>query len=491
MKWEWTRTGCYAELVRRLGKVDEAWWERVWGARAARWPQLGETLRRTECISAEGGAGLLGLYEAAVIDLLSSARKLPKGLLTAQMVDDNKGPLWDKANGEWSQTKTQKLSRFLAQWSVTIYFGTPPGHPEHELNRLKYGVPWAGTITDKVRAHNGAFITLSANPLDILDSSNHAGWDSCHKWWDHKAGTFANQGRATGNFCYVLSPTSLIAISHDQEYPETTKTYRQLVFVHDQGHTAALSRQYGVPLSEQRHELLRKMIAELLSAEQNPPWKWHLCGTGLWFSNTSVDGTVYTDTPQGMVKVGEQRDRKETFSHTSPQLECPSCGIVRKAPVHSVVLCGQCGGKDVVPYQAVCVECGRREEFASRAHARANGGWILLLDRQDACPQCKAKFGQCQQCGQHQKHELLEAVVYGDRYGQQQQKWCAACARNWDGHCRCDGCGKWVLKIERQQQGTRWYHPACLPQLHPGQIPGAELPEEQQLQRLREQLLAR
>lgn len=453
MSWEWTRAGCYAELVRRLQKVDEGWWGKVWEARAARWPALGDTLRRTECISQAGGPDLLELYKAEYHRIVG--RRL-SDRLTAEMVDRDRGPLFDGKGGE------QKLSRFLCQMSC-YDCGIDPNSERGQ----KEGPKFAGQITDAVRAHNGAFVTLSANPLDVLDASNYANWTSCHRWWGDNQ-SFDCREHAAGPFAYLPCPTVLIAFSHREDYPanKSHKSWRQMIWVNEQGDVAVLGRQYGVALSENRHSLVRKMVAELL-ANESAPERMHFQSGSVSFQQRAGDGGPYVgDAITGAIRVGERRKEPPSVTHTVPATECPSCGKTRKVSP-AWVQCGQCGGQDKDSFRPRCGDCQEYGEGLNSPQHATDCGWRRLSNVWH-CPDClENNYSQCENCGRHLHNEsddaVQEAVHVTSTGGREEYYYCRPCLIG-GGWSECVVCDEWVSQGNRREHEGGYYHEECLPE---------------------------
>jgi hypothetical protein len=220
----------------------------------------------------------------------------------------------------------------------------------HEFTRDQ-----AAQIVDAVSAAAQATprkstIVLSANIFDILFSSEHCSYESCHSLDGcHRAGPQQ----------YLQDPHTIVVYAYDATrtwngLDVPYKLFRQIAYVDAKRQSAALQKHYGQPLPAAAHSLIRREVALMLHylRDQKAPDSPH------WF-HAKTDRTAEVLGADSVAYIDCTRDYVSLHSGARPFIKlasctpCPCCG----ENITSANTLSCCGGDDEY---GRCCSCNRR-----------------------------------------------------------------------------------------------------------------------------------
>ncbi len=405
---------------------SKKWFDDCYDIREKRWSTIGPNLRREVCIPAATGVDLQQIYQNAWYEIGNASGMFwptPHRILNSSDILENQRVK--------CPTGERKLTRFLAEYLVN----------EGSYTKDKASA-FVSQVQDKVRRSNGARIIISAHPLDVLLSSIFTtNWDSCHDWTNKKGD--GHGGYSAGNFQYAIDPKVLIAYSYEEyKYYEDydvkfpCKKWRQLLFAHEERHEVLyLSREYPGNMSELQHYKVRQTIAEILTKQDNPPWRYH---------NVEIEQDCvktkyfYADGMKGCIKTGEHRevdDCSDTI-YIDPCI-CPSCNSRRSDGDVEKAVCKGC-----VVITRKCTDC---DEDVDIDHADDFDGWISG-SRGYICPSCASSYTCCDRC--HESYANDEVTTLDD----ENRTLCQYCLSGL-GYTQCSHCSEYFR--------STYEHPQC------------------------------
>ena len=293
-------------------------------------------------------------------------------------------------------------------------------------------------VCDKYKTPNSGFLVLSANPLDILLSSEAASFHSCHSLGGH--GSYR-----AGNLQYLCDPHTAIAYYYKEERVYSPagcklphKLWRQLVHFDLADAAAALMRKYPSPtaMPEALPDALDILVADALAkacgrdktfvtdkaTAKGSQGIFSFPGVRLAYMDHFADHAGHT-----VALLPEKDGIKIPFAKEVP---CAFCSDGNLASA-SLLVCEKCDG-------ITCEECKktiRRNDAISISNdddddddenGDENG------DEDDGPFVCKgcyaAKYASCNYCCRFLRKE--DAVAVGDRH------YCQPCARDRLSDCK-------------------------------------------------------
>ncbi len=421
--------------------LNRQWWSQIWQNLRNRWePTLGPTLRKSIAVTSQSGEELQSLYANTWHDLARSqglridwpgysVEQITSGEYKERKIDKKKGEYVTDSKGQivWV---TKKLTRAMAAniadqlvtSDITVYHdryetryddntgkysaleGNPPYPPEKPTEEQKQlAAAFVSQLEDRIRAANGAYAVISANPLELLYSSEYANFTSCHGWTSlrksqqHSSGNWAYiAGNNTlivtlvrpGMLCAINGDGSTLAAGNDDKKAPTLdaskigksdacpmpklglipkKHFRQFVFVPEnhRNEVAWFGRAYPAPLPEVSHSEIRRLVASVLTGESPDKVTWkHEANfpRSIAIAPDFVSGYAYGDPVSSVMVLGK---KAETFNPKSG-LEyhevlklchsrsgnykavkigsaiCPCCNTTRTDSAFNSLLCPQC-----------------------------------------------------------------------------------------------------------------------------------------------------
>lgn len=374
-------------------------------------------------------AAKLRCFQRALTDL--GLTKLAPDI-TAEEVD-----LWKVGDG----SPFQKRSKSAAGTKLS-----------RALSACLRGDPWRCTerdasahttrISDAYQAHMGGTLVLSANPLDILMSSECCSYTTCHnlRGGQHKAGPLQ----------YLLDGHSAIAYLYREEAEYFKfgnmpyKIWRQLVHFDKERRSAAFMRQYGgMTLAAKEHQPLRAMSAralyKLLGLTGAVRWSAPKKRVGNTHPVAKGAAIVYLDdyaaNNGNWIRL---RDGEFPKLHAAAAIPCPGCGArnldssgnhrcsvcrshvncagcdrllnIARDRVHPAPdrrqFCGECFNK----LYFVCSQCSAPRDVTDKVRAIAGSS--------EECSLCKPCANACAAtCADCRRHALIGAIIRIDPRG--------------------------------------------------------------------------
>lgn len=347
------------------------WWREIWQNRLDTWGDtLGPTLRKGIPVPAAEGAELEQLFQHtwnAVVVATHGLQMNPPNVTAQQLTSgkvetikrDDAGNARVKKDGTF-QTQSIKLTRFLTT-AITDRLTTQHGAQWHSFYLYNAGKEFPASLVsqifDRINQSNGAYIVLSANPLDILNTSEYSDTiTSCHQWrWNEQFPD--GQQHASGNFAYACDPGTLVVYTYAQTKPFAigggfgtypNKKYRQLVFTCHDKQVAWFGRAFPQVIPETQHQPLRRLVAAAMTGEDpaTVAWKYATSDT---IKAQFCNKYTYPDAHHGILKLGDKIDAQtlrlvngDGCSHIVPAPVCPCCNEERNDRSYRVIICPNC-----------------------------------------------------------------------------------------------------------------------------------------------------
>jgi len=330
--------------------------------------------------------------------------------------------------GAYGSKPGQKLSRALA--AALVKDGDNPKVASDKVCK----------IYDKWRASQGGHLVLSANILDILMSSYHAAFTSCHR----PAGEYR-----AGPQMYVADKQTIVAYFYrEARKDEVTglmlpyKTWRQLVHIDLANTGAALMRHYPGTLPDATHKKLLDLVANVFGKKKAA--KLTLNTDACEDFECDDDIPLYADSECTLLAPANAKSVKVRFAEVVP---CAGCGKIAKPCgwLHDSLNCCSGGlrccecdcelvGDDAPEHvrfregdycqscfddvTSTCEECGDTV-WRDDAVTASNDDCLTL------CVGCYDKFWvNCFRCGEDELRQ--DAVILGKEH--YARAYCEACA---------------------------------------------------------------
>ena len=257
----------------------------------------------------------------------------------------------------------------------------------------------AARIMDSWQAGTKGYLVLSANIADILMSSWHAAFKSCHRPEGESSG---------GPQQYLADDQTLVGYFYGEHRPEEVtgtlmpyKTWRQLVHIDLRNKGAIFMREYGTTPADATHKVLRSMagrlVIDLAKVEgDDPSWfvRRNKDECTVTFHN-STSGPAYPDEWRNLIAVGSGREFEVTFAKSIP---CPSCGECQphnRWPKGRLYHC-----RGMLP----CVNCQKRMPEGDLYRVKSG-------DTSGYCKACfESMFSHCDMCGLNVDRKTITKV---------------------------------------------------------------------------------
>jgi len=288
----------------------------------------------------------------------------------------------------------------------------------------------------------GETCCISINPVDILLSSSHAGFHSCHALDGcYRAGVLSNMVEGTTIVAYTYTLKRLLedydrykSFSYD-ELRIPYKTWRQNVFLDAENYAAVMFREFdGMKVTAAK--TARKLTADLLKKIADKKGREYEqkylvrrsrygddddCTTSLDSVQCNHEGYGYGgDAPTSVIML-KPAERKVYVTYGSPY-KCPVCGSMREHGEKSNnFICDECTQAERFFCEVCGDECSEGDGGICES-CRCNGygychgcGSTAILRDNGYCDECfDDMFFECERCHRIERKEDCNEIQIGE-----------------------------------------------------------------------------
>lgn len=288
----------------------------------------------------------------------------------------------------------------------------------------------------------GETCCISINPVDILLSSSHAGFHSCHSLdGSYRAGVLSNMVEKTTIVAYTYMTKRLLgdyarykSFSHD-ELRIPYKSWRQNVFLDVGSYAAVMFREFDgmrVTAAKTARKLTADLLKKIADKEGREYEQKYLvrrskygdddsCSTSLDSVKLVYEGFGYAgDSPTSVIML-KPAETSVYVKYGSPY-KCPACGAMRESEEESDnFLCNECTQTERFYCEVCGDECseddeGICEDCRYRGYGYCAGcGSVAQLSDNGYCDECfNDMFFICDRCSSAERKEYGNEVLIGE-----------------------------------------------------------------------------
>lgn len=285
------------------------------------------------------------------------------------------------------------------------------------------------------------FVCVSANPLDVLMTSESCSYSSCHRL---KGGEYR-----AANFQFLCDSQSVVAYFYSEERAYSAcggtlpyKTWRQMVFFDPENSSVAFARVYGNQVPESAHALVRKAAVhalwKLLGRDGDPAWVVHRKNYQDLFGRTDdddgCDDDGCDDYHQLCYRDPFTKERGCCWVALKPKGRHPQVSLAAAVP------CFACDGVMDCSGYLTCNDCRRNKVVCNRCGNKVPDSRIVHHHDATYCQSCfDESFFRCHLCSGTWENECANDCLHGPGDGTTVQC-CDSCVEN-DNAVNCAQCG--------------------------------------------------
>lgn len=234
---------------------------------------------------------------------------------------------WLITDGEIENEVVSRNSPFYLKYQKEIKYGQKLGRALFALIKARNGEEMANMVVSRVfsqcKPSDNGTLVISANPIDIITSSECATFRSCHS---------LDKEKRLGSIQYSVDSATMVAFFYKktadygaiQEFP--FKVWRQIIMLDFENRAAVFLREYGWRISEKITDVLQQEVQNILQKiDVAQSDEWHTCYVesedeiSFEYEGNHI---VYIDNPQQVIKPVNKR---WLTIKNSQHLLCPSC----------------------------------------------------------------------------------------------------------------------------------------------------------------------